>query len=146
MTVGHAMDPASLVPVPSNTHIERWVFQGDVFREARLVVCHGGSGTTFGALAAGLPLVVCPLFADQTANARLVHEAGAGLAVFTNNDGAGGLRSLDSADVAALRRAIELVLAEPTYRQTAGRLAAEIAGTSTLEETLAQLLAENPIT
>jgi hypothetical protein len=64
MTVGHAVDPAALVPVPSNTRIERWVPQGDVFPEARLVVCHGGSGTTFGALAAGLPLVICPLFAD----------------------------------------------------------------------------------
>ena len=146
MTVGHAVDPAALVPVPSNTHIERWGPQSDVFREARLVVCHGGSGTTFGALAAGLPLVICPLFADQTANAQLVHEAGAGLAVFTSDDAAGGLRSLGSADVAALRGAIEFVLAEPTYRQTAGRLAREIAGTSTLEETLAQLLAENPIT
>ena len=145
MTVGRAVDPAALVPVPSNTHIERWVPQGDVFREARLVVCHGGSGTTFGALAAGLPLVICPLFADQTANARLVQKAGAGLAVSTSDDAAGGLGSLRSADVVALRGAIDSVLAEPTYRQTAGRLAREIAGTSTLEQTLAQLLAENPV-
>jgi hypothetical protein len=145
MTVGRAVDPAGLVPVPSNTHIERWVPQGDVFREARLVFCHGGSGTTFGALAAGLPLVMCPLFADQTANARLVQEAGAGLAVFTSTEAAGALRSLGPADVAALRGAIDSVLAEPTYRQTAGRLAAELAGTSTLEEILSQLLAENPV-
>ena len=89
---------------------------------------------------------MCPLFADQTANARLVQEAGAGLAVFTSDDAAGGLRSLGPADVAALRGAINAVLAEPTYRQTAGRLAAEIAGTATLEETLTQLLAENPVT
>lgn len=145
MTVGRAVDPAALVPVPPNTHIEPWVPQGDVFREARLVVCHGGSGTTFGALAAGLPLVICPLFADQTANARLVQQAGAGLAVSTSDDAAGGLRSLGSADVAALKGAIDSVLAQPTYRQTAGRLARETAGTSTLEETLAQLLAENTI-
>ena len=94
MTVGRAVDPAALVLVPSNTHVERWVSQGDVFREARLVVCHGGSGTTFGALAAGLPIVICPLFADQTANARLVQKAGAGLAVSTSEDAAGGLGSL----------------------------------------------------
>jgi hypothetical protein len=56
------------------------------------------------------------------------------------------LGRLRSADVVALRGAIDSVLAEPTYRQTAGRLATEIAGTSTLEQTLAQLLAENPIT
>ncbi len=146
MTVGRAVDPAGLAPVPSNTHIERWVPQGDVFSQARLVVCHGGSGSTFGALAAGLPLVMCPLFADQTPNARLVQEAGAGLAVFPSEEAAGGLRSLGPADVAALRGAIDSILADPTYRQAAGRLGAELAGTSTLEETLAQFLAENPVT
>jgi UDP:flavonoid glycosyltransferase YjiC (YdhE family) len=146
MTVGHAVDPAALAPVPSNIRIERWVPQGNVFREARLVVCHGGSGTTFGALAAGLPLVICPLFADQTANARLVQDAGASLTVSPSDDAAGGLRSLGPADVAALRGAIDSVLAEPAYRHTAGRLAAEIAGTATLEQTLAGLLAENLVT
>jgi UDP:flavonoid glycosyltransferase YjiC (YdhE family) len=119
---------------------------GRVFSQARLVFCHGGSGSTFGALAAGLPLVMCPLFADQTANARLVQDAGAGLAVVPSEEAAGGLRSLGPADVAALRGAIDSVLADPTYRQVAGRLGAELAATSTLEETLAQLLAENPVT
>ena len=143
MTVGRAVDPAALAPVPLNTQIKRWVPQTEVFREARVVVCHGGSGSTFGALAAGLPLVICPLFADQTANARLVQDAGAGLAIFPSGHVAGGLRSLGSGDVAALRGAIDSVLAEPTYRHTAGRLAAEIAGTATLEQTLTQLVAEN---
>ncbi len=141
MTVGPAVDPMALGTIPANTHIERWVPQGDVFGEARLVVCHGGSGTTFGALAAGVPLVICPLFADQTANARLVHEAGAGVALPTSDRAAGGVGSLGSADVPALRDAIDSVLAQPTYRQTAGRLAKEIAGTSTLRETLEQLIA-----
>ena len=39
-------------------------------RRPTLVVCHGGSGTVLGALAAGLPLVILPLFADQLVNAR----------------------------------------------------------------------------
>ena len=47
-----------------------------------------------------------------------------------------------AADAAGLRDAIDSVLAEPTYRQTAGRLTAEIASTETLEETLSQYLAE----
>jgi hypothetical protein len=82
-----------------------------------------------GAIAAGLPVVICPLLADQTANAGLVQEAGAGLAVFPSDDAAGGLRSLGSADIAALRDAIDSVLTEPRYLQTAGRLAVEMAGT-----------------
>lgn len=142
MTVGHAVDPAVLGTIPANTHVERWVPQGDVFRQARLVVCHGGSGTTFGALAAGLPLVICPLFADQSANGRLVQDVGAGIVLPTRDRAAGGLGNLGPADVAALQDAIESVLVHPTYRRTAGRLATEISGTPTLEETLAQLTAE----
>ncbi len=138
MTVGPAVDPASLGTVSANIHIERWVDQADVFGEARLVVCHGGSGTTFGALAAGLPLVVCALFADQTANARLVQHAGAGVAFLAGDQTAGGLRSLGPVDVAGLRAAIDSVLAQPAYRQTAKRLAREIADTPTLKDTLAQ--------
>jgi UDP:flavonoid glycosyltransferase YjiC (YdhE family) len=145
MTVGPAVDPTVLSAIPGNTHIERWVPQDDVFREARLVLCHGGSGTTFGALAAGLPVVICPLFADQTANARLVHEAGAGVALPPSDRAAGGVASLGSADVDALRDAIGTLLVQPIYRRRAAQLATEIAATSTLEETLAQLLSENRI-
>lgn len=144
MTVGKAVDPAVLGTIPANTHIERWVPQRDVFRHARVVVCHGGSGTTFGALAAGLPLVISPLFADQSANGRLVQDAGAGVVLPSRDRAAGGLGSLGSADVAALQDAIESVLVQPTYRRAARRLATEIAGTSTLDETLAHLTAENP--
>jgi hypothetical protein len=43
-----------------------------VLPHAALVVCHGGSGSTFGALAAGVPLVIWPLFADQFRNGRAV--------------------------------------------------------------------------
>jgi UDP:flavonoid glycosyltransferase YjiC (YdhE family) len=62
LTVGHATDPLDLAPVPVGTHIGRWVPQAAVLRRARVAVCHGGPGTTFGALAAGVPLVICPMF------------------------------------------------------------------------------------
>jgi UDP:flavonoid glycosyltransferase YjiC (YdhE family) len=45
---------------------------------------HGGSGSTLGALAAGVPLAVLPLFADQPQNARRGAEVGAGVAVEPN--------------------------------------------------------------
>lgn len=142
MTVGRGIDPADLVPFAPKVHIERWVPQHDVFARARLVVCHGGSGTTFGALAAGLPLVVCPLFADQTANGRLVEDAGAGVVLRPRERADGGLRSLGSGDVAPLRHAIETVLREPSHLRIAQRIASEIAGTPTLESTFAMLLSE----
>ena len=43
------------------------------------MVGHGGSGSTLAAMAAGLPLAVLPLFADQPQNADRVAELGAGM-------------------------------------------------------------------
>jgi hypothetical protein len=42
---------------------------------------HGGSGTADGALAAGVPVVVVRLFADQFENGRRLADGGAGLVV-----------------------------------------------------------------
>lgn len=81
LTVGHRFDPALLGPVPPHVHVEHWVDQADVLASADLVVCHGGSGTVYGALAAGVPLVVVPVFADQFENARRAARAGAALVV-----------------------------------------------------------------
>jgi UDP:flavonoid glycosyltransferase YjiC (YdhE family) len=82
-------------------------------------VVHGGSGSTLGALAAGVALVVVPLFADQPQNARRVAEVGAGIAVEPNREDI-------PATIAPLRAAIETVLSEPAYRDRAEALAAEV--------------------
>jgi len=82
LTIGRAADAAKLGPIPENVHVEQWVPQADVLGEAAALVCHGGSGTPFGALAAGLPIVFGPLFADQPVNARLVSAAGGVIDVF----------------------------------------------------------------
>jgi UDP:flavonoid glycosyltransferase YjiC (YdhE family) len=111
LTVGHELDLEGLGPAPPNLHVERWVPQADVFGHASVVVTHGGSGTTLGALAAGLPLIVVPLFADQPDNARRVAAVGAG--VVTEPDG--------------MREAIETVLGEAKFTRAAQRLAQEIA-------------------
>ena len=79
LTVGRDADIDALGPAPPNLRVEAWVPQADVLGHADLVVSHGGSGTTLGALAAGLPLVVVPLFADQPDNARRVAAVGAGV-------------------------------------------------------------------
>ncbi len=47
---------------------------------ASAMVCHGGFGTVRAGLAAGVPLAVLPLFADQPYNAERVQALGAGLA------------------------------------------------------------------
>jgi UDP:flavonoid glycosyltransferase YjiC (YdhE family) len=123
MTVGDETDLDGLGPAPAHVRVERWVPQADVLAEASVVVCHGGSGTTLGALAAGLPLVIVPLFADQPENARRVAAVGAGVAV--------------EPEPGALRGAIEEVLGEPSYGRRAREVAAEMAALAPVDAAFA---------
>ena len=140
LTVGRAVEVDRVGPVPGNTHVEQWVPQSTVLAHAAVVVCHGGSGTTFGSLASGTPLVICPLFADQHHNGQLVQTAGAGLVIAGPENKRDGLRSLGPVDVAPIRRAIKRVLTEPTFRQTAQRISAELSTAPTLDDVIEQQL------
>ena len=102
LTVGGRLEPASLGPIPANVHVEPWIDQDRVLAGAELVVCHGGSGTVFGAVAAGVPLVVVPVFADQFENGRRVARSGAGMTVETESVRDDGSREVVTA---ATRRA-----------------------------------------
>jgi UDP:flavonoid glycosyltransferase YjiC (YdhE family) len=132
-------DASRLRDVPGNVHVEAWVDQADVLGEAGLVVCHGGSGTTYGALAAGVPLVVVPVFADQFANAPKVTQAGAGIQVRTVQDAQGRRRPVSQEDAPRIRQAIETVLADDSYREAAQAVAAEMAAAPAIEMLLGQL-------
>jgi MGT family glycosyltransferase len=118
LTVGNDLDLDALPPVPENVRVERWVPQQDVLGHAAAAVVHGGSGSTLGAIAAGVPLVVVPLFADQPQNAARVAEVGAGIAVVPDRDD-------PEEAVRPLRDAVGAVLAEPAYSERAAALAAE---------------------
>lgn len=142
LTVGHSIDPSSLGPMPANVHLEPWVPQDQVFASAAAVVCHGGSGTTFGAVAAGVPLVIVPLFADQPRNARRLSAAGVGLVVEPGDDTADGMTALRPEDAPRLRAAIEAVLAGASYRRAACDLADEMRAAPVLDDLLATLVAE----
>ena len=81
MTVGRRVDPSDLGPWPANAHVEHWWPQGDVLARAAAMLGHGGFGTTMGALTAGVPQVVAPIFSfDQRVNAHHVAAVGAGIA------------------------------------------------------------------
>ena len=138
LTVGHETSAETFSRPPVNVHVERWVPQADVLGHAGVVVCHGGSGTTLGALAAGLPLVVVPLFADQPENARRVAAIGAGVAV-EPGDAAPREPVRSTIDTSALRAAIEAVLADPTFRRCAERVADEMRALPPTDAALATL-------
>jgi UDP:flavonoid glycosyltransferase YjiC (YdhE family) len=128
MTIGRDRDPAELGPVSPNVHVARWVPQADVMPHAAAIVCHGGHGTVRAGLAAGVPMAVLPLFADQHYNARRVDEIGAGIAL---DDGP---EALD-----ALPEAVQRLLAEPSFRQAARQIAAETRRLPTVDSAAAIL-------
>ena len=134
VTTGSDRDPAEVGPVPASVRIERWVPQASVMREASLMVGHGGAGSVLFALAAGVPMVLVPMFADQPFNARRVADLGAGLVV---------------EDVLTqLQPAVRAVLDDPRYRDRSGRIADEIAALPPIDaavDALTALAAVAPI-
>jgi UDP:flavonoid glycosyltransferase YjiC (YdhE family) len=116
MTVGRKLDPEDLGLVPANARVLQWVPQETVLAHAAAMLGHGGFGTTMGALAAGVPQVVVPLFAlDQGINGERVAAVGAGITT--------RLGSLDvRRGVAELPRLLE----EVSYGEAARRIAAAL--------------------
>jgi UDP:flavonoid glycosyltransferase YjiC (YdhE family) len=125
LTIGHRLDPTELGVLPRHVHVERWVDQTDAFTFADVVVCHGGSGTTYGALDAGLPLVLVPIFADQFENARRVAASGAAVTVDGAHAIADGIRS---------------VLDTDTFRARAREIGAEVGATASADDLLREVL------
>lgn len=142
LTVGRTIDPAQLGSIPAHVRVERWVEQRDVLAIADLVVCHGGSGTTFGALAAGVPLVVVPVFADQFENGRRVAASGAGLVVTVDPAaGDGSRRVIGPDDAPRIERAISDALGDPSLEEQARRIAHEMANAPDVDQVLEALVA-----
>jgi len=123
VTTGTEVDPARLGPLPHNVRVERWVPIGAQLARAAAFVTHGGAGTTVAALAAGVPMAVLPLSADQPFNARIVADLGAGLML------EGG-----PAAAPALGTAVRALLDDPRHRAAAGSVADEIAALPPLDD------------
>jgi UDP:flavonoid glycosyltransferase YjiC (YdhE family) len=76
MTVGRDQDPAELAPFPPNARVEQFIPQAELLPSCGAIVHHGGAGTTFGALAHGLPQVILPQGADNYELAAMCESAG----------------------------------------------------------------------
>jgi UDP:flavonoid glycosyltransferase YjiC (YdhE family) len=115
MTIGRNRDPEELAPWPANARVERYIPQAEILPSCAVVVAHGGSGSTLGALAHGVPMLIVPRGADQFENADACREIGAALVLMP-----------DAVSVDAARRDVELLLADSHYRDRARAVAAEI--------------------
>jgi UDP:flavonoid glycosyltransferase YjiC (YdhE family) len=77
MTTGAFIDPESVRRAPNIT-VERFVPGSLVMQHAEAVIHTGGNGTTYQAMAAGVPALVVPFNNDQRINAWLVLRNGVG--------------------------------------------------------------------
>ena len=135
LTVGRSGAVEGLGAVPGNVHVERWVPQGSVLAACDLVVCHGGSGTTFGALRAGVPLVICPLYADNARNGSAVERARAG--IVASDDGAANV-SGRSKWALTMRRSIDHMLETPSFALAAAAVGREMSRYPTADVAISQ--------
>lgn len=71
--------PAQEIPVPGNAVLVEWLSYSQVIPRAALVICHGGHGTAARALAAGVPVLACPVGGDMAETAARVAWSGTGL-------------------------------------------------------------------
>jgi UDP:flavonoid glycosyltransferase YjiC (YdhE family) len=115
-TIGRDNDPADLGHLPENVIVEQYVPQADVLPLCAVAVGHAGSGSTLGALAHGLPMLLLPHGADQFENARACADRGAATVLMPNE--------LTATSVAA---AVTSLLADPAPRAAGMRLARDIA-------------------
>jgi UDP:flavonoid glycosyltransferase YjiC (YdhE family) len=81
-----------------------------------VVVTHGGFSSVLGALVCGVPLVILADGADRSVNARRAEALGAAIALDEQR------RTPE-----AIRAAVRTVLQDPSYRECARRVQAEIA-------------------
>lgn len=128
VTTGRDVDPAELGPVPRHVHVERFLAQAHVLPLAAAAVGHGGSGSTLGALAHGVPLVLLPMGADQFHVAECSASAGAAIV----------LRA-DEATSDSVREALARVLENDSFRHAARAVQEEIAAMPTPAETAAAI-------
>jgi UDP:flavonoid glycosyltransferase YjiC (YdhE family) len=128
ITIGRNNDPAAFGDQPANVHIERYIPQTLLLPHCDMVIAHGGWGTTMGALASGLPLVVMPITADQPQNAARCAALGVGRVV-----------APDERTPEGIRAAVREVLGDDTFRERARGLGEEIAAMPGQEHAVALL-------
>jgi UDP:flavonoid glycosyltransferase YjiC (YdhE family) len=119
------LDPSVFGPVPANVHVESWIPQAAVLPHCSAVVTHGGYGTVAAALAAGRPLVLLPISADQPSNAERCAVAGVGITI-----------GPDERTPTTIRRAVRTVLDRAHFAAAARAAGADAASQPDLDHAL----------
>jgi MGT family glycosyltransferase len=121
-----------IAALPKGTRLVNYVDFSHILPRCRVIVHHGGMGTTHAAVVHGVPQVVVPHAADQRGNARRVAQARVGLNL-TAHDVRQGL----------LFQAVPAIVNDASVTRTARQLADEFAalgGAYRAAEAIAALL------
>ena len=101
---------------PRNVRVVEMIPGDLAAQKAAVVVCNGGASTGYQALAEGTPIVGIPCNLDQVLAASAMRDAGAGVLLRAATVTATGIRA-----------AVERVMREASFKQTARRAAASFA-------------------
>ena len=116
ITVGPTGDPESFGPQPEHVHIERFIPQAAVLKDCVAAITNGGSGSTVGALASGVPV----LTVSSAGAPSQVRNAEAAAAF-----GAGRVLSREEVTPEQIRQEIRLLTTTKSYTAQAQQLARE---------------------
>jgi MGT family glycosyltransferase len=115
ISLGGGQNPALLADLPGDPVVVGYAPQLDLIRQSALTISHGGLNTTLESLAWGVPMVVLPVTYDQPGVGARVEQSGVGTSI-----------PVGRLTVDRLRDAVRLVLCDPEYRKSAGRLRSAI--------------------
>ena len=130
MALGHGTPREALGEVAGNIRIGGYLPQARILDRASAVVNHGGYNTVSAALSTGLPLFLLPMGADQPYNTERCITAGAALGVIQPQPPGPPTAAppqFTSPDPAVIRDGTRRLLDEPSFREAARAIAAEIA-------------------
>ncbi|CAL9413395.1 L-demethylnoviosyl transferase [Actinosynnema sp. ALI-1.44] len=128
VAAGPTVEVSALGDVPDNVTVLPWVPQAELLPHTDLVVHHGGSGTTLGSFASGVPQLVLPQGADQFSNAEVVAGHGLGAQLLG-----------DAVTAEAVTEHARALLADPAVREAGRAIAAEVAAMPSPAEVAASL-------
>lgn len=104
-----SVDPDSLENIPANVEVGQMVPQLDILSQASVFITHAGMGGTGEAIYYGVPMIAIPQMDEQAITAKLIEKKGLGFAFLDKN----------SITSAKLREAIEKLINDPSYQNTA---------------------------
>jgi len=100
---------------PGNFRITRYAPGSKILDKCQAMIFHGGNGSMYQALAAGVPMIACPSHLEQEICADLAVRHGFGLKIPARK-----------VSPAKLHEMVQRVLNDPSFRQTAERFGGRV--------------------